>query len=266
MQNSESTTSELGNSLGQLKSTTEGLQKIVCGIAVMGGIASGFASGAGDVGSVAILIPVTLLLAGVIYFAAKRIKRFSDHLELFEHGLQLTLHGKSHRFRFSDVEQFRISETHHVINGGYAGTRANIEIALEGQLRPIKCDFECHQAKPTGQLISQVNQRLANAVRDRLSVQLERDGQLRWSPNVYLTMDGLKIADDPGSPDREIAMEQIDRWEAAGNQLRFWKQDEGMPFLVMPIDVPNVNAIGELFASLHACYRQQDGELEEVLA
>ena len=257
---------ELGPSLGYIESTSEKVQLVICGAAVIGGIAASALKDSPAVMFLSVLF--TGLVVAVCYGVCKKRRLFSDRLEVFQEGVQLNLKGQERCFRFGDLREFKICETDHSANGMYLGTRARLHFLIEGSVRPITCDLEHKKHKSTGTVMARLAAMSVTAVRNHLSSILESKGELRWTPDVYLTMDALRIHDGPNGNTRLIPIEDITECTVADNKMRFCKCGEAMPFLVMSADHVNFFSIAELFRSLHQCYSQEtvdvagDSELE----
>jgi hypothetical protein len=261
---------ELGPSLGYIESTSEKVQLVICGAAVIGGIAASALKDSPAIMFLSILATGFAVL--VCYLVCKKTRKFSDRLEVFQDGVQLNLKGQERCFRFCDLGEFKISETDHFANGMYLGTRARLHFLLDGSVRPITCDMEHKKNKSTGTVMARLAAMSVAAVRNHLSSVLESKGELRWTPEVYLTMDALRIHDGPNGNLRSIPIEDITQCTVADNKMRFCKLGEAMPFLVLSTDHVNFFSVAELFRSLHECYSQavtnptlsSEPELQEV--
>ena len=245
----------LGESLAQLKSTSERVQTVLCVFAMIGGGLCAFLG----LGSIVVIgIMIGLAVAGVVIF--KNLKRFSDQLDVQEHGFTLSLRGVVNQVRYDELAEFMISHTHHSANGAYVGSRAQLHFLKEGRLRPITCDLEYKQNKKSGVAINLLSQHCVAAVRNRLCAKLEREGELKWTANVFLTLDAVRISHGTNAKEQFILIEDIGDCRIVDNQMRMWKRDEAMPFAVVPIDSVNFAAIAQVFASLHEVYTQQAHE------
>ena len=252
--NGTSETATLGERVGELRSTSESVQKFACLV----GIGAGVAAGAVTEFSAFVILPVTIGVAASLYFLAKRLDRFSSCLRVYEHGATLNDRGKHYRFCYADVESMRVVHQHHMMKNNYIGSRVQYEMTIAGQVRPLRCDLEYHREKPSRQTIDAFSALTSTAQQQPLSARLEAEGQLRWTDDLYLTLDGLRVVDSAGTTLRELDFQEIERWQIADNQLKFFKAGDGLPCLVTSIDHPNFHAIGMLFASLHECYAQHD--------
>ncbi|WP_145416508.1 hypothetical protein [Planctomycetes bacterium K23_9] len=247
---------DFGPSLGVIESTSEKVQLVICGVAVVTGFAASMLKESPTV-MFATVLGIGLAVF-VCYLVCKKTRRFSERLEVFPEGVRLNLRGTEDAFRFTDLREFKISETDHHANGMYIGTRARLHFVIDGRIRPISCELEHKRHKSTGGVMARLAESSVAAIRNHLSSVLESEGELLWTPEVYLTMDALRIHDGPNGNVRSIPIEDITQCTVADNQMKFAKCGEAMPFLVLSTDHVNFFSIAELFRSLHACYRQEE--------
>jgi hypothetical protein len=183
-------------------------------------------------------------------------KRFSEQLELYEEGVVVAIRGETERIPFSDLEQFDIEFEHRQYNGSYAGSFAQMRFSLLERYRSVSIKAAFYLTAESETIIKQTMEGSVGAIRDRLAIQLESKGELKWSSNVYLTMDAIRIVDGPSLPDRYVALEEVQRCEWSSEQMKFWKHEKQQPFLDIPTRSPNFHSIACIFSSLHSLYKK----------
>ena len=134
------------------------------------------------------------------------------------------------------------------MNHQYIGTRARIELFVEGRLSPYVHECEFRRGSYGERVVALAIGKCCDAIEHKLLVQLEREGALRWRDDVALTPEGLLLAEKSGS--RLIPYDQIDGWKVADGQLQIFKNGDGLPFFVMKNDTPNFTPLFGLFQSL----------------
>lgn len=96
-----------------------------------------------NVAPVLVLIPGTLIGSLALYFLLFRIPAFRTSLVVYEHGLESVVQGKSAGFAYDELTAISARFTDHLVNHQYIGTKARIELFVEGRLRPHvhACEF-----------------------------------------------------------------------------------------------------------------------------
>ena len=187
---------------------------------------------------------------------AFRIPALRTSLVVYEHGLESVVHGKSAAFAYDQLSALSARFTDHLVNHQYIGTRARIELFVEGRMSPYVHECEFRRGNHGEQVVTLAIDKCCDAIERKLLVQLERDGALRWRDDVALTPDGLLLAErnavipSAGCASRLIPYEQIGGWKVAEGELQIFKNGDGLPFFVMKNDTPNFTPLFGLFQSL----------------
>jgi hypothetical protein len=175
---------------------------------------------------------------------------------VYEHGLESVFHGKSAAFAYDQLSAISTRFTDHLVNHQYIGTRARIELFVEGRLSPYVHECEFRRGSYGERVVSLAISKCCDAIEHKLLAQLESEGALRWREDVALTPEGLLLAEKSGvTPSagcaaRLIPYGQIGGWKVADGQLQIFKTGDGLPFFVMKNDTPNFTPLFGLFQSL----------------
>lgn len=201
------------------------------------------------------LAPVSILIAGTLagsvalFVTARCIPSLHSSLAVHEHGLEVVVHGESTVFTYDEVSCIAAKLTHHLLNHQYVGTRVRLEFSIDGRFRPCVYDGEFRRNGWKERLVMAAMERCSRAIQERLLAELESNGALRWRDNVSLTPEGIVLTDSD-TASRIIPYAEISDWKIDDNDLKIWKADDALPFLMMGNDTSNFVPLFGLFESL----------------
>jgi hypothetical protein len=184
-----------------------------------------------------------------VYIAMFYIPALRSTLTIYERGLELVVQGKTSAFAYDQLTCLEAKFKHHELNHNYIGTLATLSFSVEGRYSPYTYECEFRQGLRSEQMVLLAIDLCSQAIQRRLLADLEREGVVRWRDNVVLTPEGLLLIDS-ADDSRLVPYRQIGAFKVADNQLRIWKTDAALPFLVLANDTPNFVPILGLFESL----------------
>jgi hypothetical protein len=235
---------DLGRFLGNTNSVPESLQITLAGGAMVLFLVLLWL----DVASVFVLIPGTVIGSLALYFIAFRIPALRISLVVYEHGLESVVHGQSRSFAYDELSAISARFTDHLVNRQYIGTRARIELFVDGRASSHVHECEFRRGYHGERVVVLAIERCSREVERKLLAQLERDGTLHWRDDVALTPDGLLLVEESAS--RLIPYDQIGGWKVDEGELQIFKNGNGLPFFVMKNDTINFTPLFGLFQSL----------------
>ena len=245
---------DLGKQLGELKSTSEKVQIII----VMADLAV-FAL-------LWFLTPIPNwvivvgcpLTTGAAYWIALRSPWFRSALRFFENGIELAHCGNRNVFFYDSLTSVSSKTQDHHHKGIYIGTKVEMEFRTDNPPRWLnyQCDFQRGSKKQA--VIHQVLDHCSQGVQKGLCAKLENEGELVWTPNVSMTMNGLQLVDSAFDTTRLLLFEEIDDWNLEGDLLKIWKTGDGLPSIAIPSNVPNFAPMFALFCRMKDYFQQHD--------
>ena len=190
MISNESVDIDFGPLLGELKSTSERVQVIIClaGLVPFGtlwflGIASTPVLFVGMFGTIVIGHLVSL-----------RLPFLRSHAHVHENGMELNIRGKEYAFEYNSLTCISSKHIEHVTKYGYVGTRFEWSFEIDGSFQHIFYEGECHRAKQTAETVALAEKKCSEGVERRLLAELKQQGELEWRKNVFLTPTGYESA------------------------------------------------------------------------
>ena len=241
-----SETLNLGEKLGGYRSIPERIQAVLC----LGGLGMFVALWfLGNAANFFVLIPVTIAAIAALYAAFHFLPALRSSLRIFEQGIELEIQGKSRSFRFAELTSLEAKFTDHHYKHAYIGTAAKLEFYVEGRHLPYTYECDFRRGGRGEKWVMLALQLCSQAIEQRLLVELEQKGSIRWRDNVSLTDEGILIT-DPGGASRLVAYLAISDWKVVDNDLKIWKADDALPWLVFHNDSPNFIPLYNLFQSL----------------
>ena len=248
---SATSTDNLGEQIGLLKSTSETKQVAIIVVSLL---SWGFIWQLQMIGSFVLIFGCLATMIGLYLLSLN----FGDSLHIFKQGLELRQNGKTVVFAFDEVTSFSAKHTHHCLRHTYVATKSQLTFQLEDGLAVFgfECDYRRNDSKE--QLIQLVLEQCSGAVQLRLLAKLTADGEVLWTDNVYLAQGGLKIVDTVAAP-RIIPFADIEELQMKDNQLKIWKSGDAMPFMVLPNDTSNFVPLLGLFRKLTAFSHEING-------
>lgn len=230
----------LGEHIGTLKTASE---KVEIGICIFSLLATAGLWRIGYIG--AGVVPFVMMgSAGLLYMISKAI---GGAWKICDQGVEIRSFNGNESFIYEDVKSIVAKLTHHYRNHVYIATKAELTLGFDKAVEfELKSDFSNGTSRQ--QTVQTLIRRCSEGVERRLFADLQERGEVHWTQLVYLTQNGLKIAD--GQSDRVVSFEQIEEIKMADNKLKIWKVGDTLPFLVIPNDAKNFIPLFGLFRKL----------------
>ncbi len=244
-----------GAELGRLNSVSEKLQLGLCGCSLIVWVSLWWLTE----------LPVLLLifgssgLAALAYVLLLKMPIFRTSLRVFENGIEFISPRQQVKGAYVDVSSMKCKEVHHHQNGVYVASKFEIELEMQNPYRLIKyqCDFRMRGAKE--KVINALVFNCSEGIQGWLCEKLEQEGELHWNENTYLTLDGLKLDDPLFDNSRTVRFDEIGNCTFNDNELKFFRNGEGLPFLMIENNVANFTPKFGLFLKMWD--RLQQGSL-----
>ena len=254
---------ELGPSSGVLESVSESLQQgiCICGLVVGAGGSYGLSLLGIDV-SFSVCVSTSFVLVLVAYGVSLRLPLFRRQLHCHEAGLRLVQGGKETAFRYDQLTAFERNLRHYQVKRGYPDSTVNFDFRVEGIGVPLHYDGDYKQGSAVENVIARIIDHCERAVQKRLMRQLESEGEIRWTPHVSLTLEGLRI-DSPGQAPSQLDFDDIDGWKWKKNELHVYRIGDVLPCLRLPGDQPNFSIVLSLVVLIWEQYHDQPTQTAE---
>ena len=255
---------ELGESIGQLRDASDWKQYAVLVLAIVVGVAAGILLK--DFGKIA--APLVVLCVGAIgcrgILFLNTDAFCTQRLQLYEFGFIVHAKDRScHTLRFRDLETFAFQERSQYFDGSYTGSVAKFAFKSGNANQEVVCDFEYHPTAPTGKVVAEIKRRCMLSICEKLSVELERNGQIPWTRNTFLTLDAIRIVDESGA-DRLVPLMDIKVCQPSIADVKFFREADTVPVLTLQTNGENFLPVLHLFSTLYNCYEKQDEQTSTV--
>ncbi len=191
-------------------------------------------------------VVVTVVLSLIIWWlATNRGAKF----RFFEQGASLHARGKDLiRWSYLDVAALTYALVRQSYNGVYVGTSGMIRLDGDkgSKIKPLKCSFR-HMEKAKGILrrrfegtdpMDLVRDTVADAVAERLALEIAEKGEAAWTGPTTFTKEGLRIKKLLGPP---FVMEyaKIDRFGFGDGTLVLFQEGREQAFVSMAVNGKN---------------------------